>query len=1064
MHRCAFGASIIRPREEGSTVSLQTSAPLHEQRRPWWLALVLTLAGGWIVGPAGGARCAEKPASEAPLPFQVPAGFVAERVAGPPLVEYPMFACFDDRGRLYVVDSAGVNLLPEQLSKDPPHRIRLLEDTHGNGRFDRGTVFADRLTYPQGVLWHDGAVYAASPPSLWRFEDSKGAGVADKRRELVTGFTFTKWADDLHGPFLGPDGRIYWTSGRYPHEVRRLGGPVLVQGDGPRVLRCRPDGGEVEAFCSGIGNAVEVAFSPEGEPFAVGTFALQGAERDALMHCVFGGVYPIKDREVAKLAGIQHTGDPLPLLVHFGVVAPSGLVRYRSGAFGADYQDNLFSAQFGKRAIQRHVLERDGATFRARSTDFIVARIADFHPTDVLEDADGSLLIVDTGNWYSLCPSSKVGTTPVKGGIYRIRRQGAAAVTDPRGLALAWDRLKGPELARLLDDPRFAVRDRAVHQLAKQGKEALALLQEVLRTSGSVRARRNAVWTLAQIDGAEARAAVRLALADSDSSVRQTATCVAGLHRDAAALERLAELVVSKEPAIRREAATALGRTRRAAAVPALFNGLRAGGDRFLEHALIYALIDIADREATRKGLSDSSPVVRRGALIALDQMEGGQLTRELVIPLLNTSDPDLQQAALAVLTARPEWAKDAAGLLREWLAQAELPEDRQPILRGAVVAFCKDPAIQKLIAQALGQEKTPVATRLLLLEAIARTPLAKLPPAWVTALGQSLEDRDERVVRQAAATIRAAGITDADEALMRLARDPSRSADVRVAALAVAMPRLERIEPTLFTLLLSGLDKSKPPLARLAAAETLGNTRLDDAQLEALVKLMSGAGALELPHLLAPYEHARSGALGKKLVSALDRSPGLASLSPETLRRTFRAYPDEVRRAAEPLEKRLELDTEKQKTRLAELQPVLSGGDAPRGREVFFGRKASCTACHMVQGQGGRVGPDLSKIGSVRTPEDLLEAIVFPSATFARGYEPYIIATHAGQLYTGIITRETADAIYLITTERAEIRVPRSAIESVERGRVSIMPQGLDAQLSRQELSDLIAFLHALR
>jgi putative membrane-bound dehydrogenase-like protein len=1001
-----------------------------------------------------------QPADKQDLPFKVPDGFVAERVAGPPLVEYPMFACFDDRGRLYVVDSAGVNLLPEELAKNPPHRIRLLEDTAGDGKFDKSTVFADKLTYPQGVLWHDGAVYTSSPPSLWRLQDSKGTGVADRREELVTGFTFTKWADDLHGPFLGPDGRIYWTSGRYPHDVRRPGGGVVRKGNGPLLLRCRPDGGDIEAFCSGIGNPVEIAFTAEGEPFAAGTFAFRDNERDAIMHGVYGGVYPIKDRETSDLQGVKPTGDLLPLMVHWPVVAPSGLMRYRDAAFGKEYRDNLFSAQFAARAVQRHILERDGATFRSRNENFLVHRSNDFHPTDVLEDADGSLLVVDTGNWYNLCPSSQVGKAPVKGGIYRIRRKGAPRIDDPRGLDMAWADMAPRDLVRLLDDARFAVRDRAVARLAGLGKDALPMLRDVLDSGAAVRARRNAIWALARMDGKEAGAAVRAALADKELSVRLAAVNVVGLHRDADAVPRLTELVAGDAPPVRREAATALGRIHRATAVPALFQPLKTGGDPFIEHASIYALIEIADRAATLKGLGDPSPLVRRGALIALDQMDGGKLTRDLVTPLLNTSDPALQKTALAIITTRPGWAKETVGLLGKWLAHNGLTADREASLRGALLAFAGDPAVQDLVARTLHDDKTAVATRLLLLETMARAPLDKLPAAWIAGLGQSLKHRDESVVRQAVAAIRAAGMADFDEALLRLARDHTRAADVRVAALTAAAPRLAKVEPASFQFLVSRLDKDLPPLARLAAAEALGSVPLDDKQLEALTGELASAGALEMPHVLAAYERSRNPEVGKKLLAALDQAPGAQALSPDALRRTLRAYPPAVRQAAAPLLKRLAVDTEKQKARLAELAPVLSGGDAGRGRELFFGKKATCAACHTIGGEGGRVGPDLSKIAAVRTGPDLLEAIVFPSASFARGYEPYVIAARDGRLYTGIITRETADSIYLVTAERAEVRLARPAIESLERGRVSIMPQGLDAQLSRQELADLIAFL----
>jgi putative heme-binding domain-containing protein len=116
------------------------------------------------------------------------------------------------------------------------------------------------------------------------------------------------------------------------------------------------------------------------------------------------------------------------------------------------------------------------------------------------------------------------------------------------------------------------------------------------------------------------------------------------------------------------------------------------------------------------------------------------------------------------------------------------------------------------------------------------------------------------------------------------------------------------------------------------------------------------------------------------------------------------------------------------------------------------------------VQGQGGKIGPDLSKIGAIRTPGDLLEAVVLPSASFARGYEAYTVVTTDGQVHSGVILRETADALYLFNNARVEVRVERASIETLQQSPVSIMPQGMDEQLSRQDLADLIAFLQSLR
>src|SRR5262249_59105313 len=120
--------------------------------------------------------------------------------------------------------------------------------------------------------------------------------------------------------------------------------------------------------------------------------------------------------------------------------------------------------------------------------------------------------------------------------------------------------------------------------------------------------------------------------------------------------------------------------------------------------------------------------------------------------------------------------------------------------------------------------------------------------------------------------------------------------------------------------------------------------------------------------------------------------------------------------------------------------------------------------ACHTVAGVGGTIGPELSRISSIRTPRDLLESIVFPSASIVRGHEAYLVMTKAGRSYSGLLKQATADAVTLVTTERTEVRLPRADIEEIQPSRVSIMPQGLDTQLSKPELTDLIAYLASLK
>src|SRR6266571_9367262 len=115
-------------------------------------------------------------------------------------------------------------------------------------------------------------------------------------------------------------------------------------------------------------------------------------------------------------------------------ITPAGLARYRGATFGPQYQGNLFSAQFNPHRVQRHILHREGASFRTDDSDFLTSTDPDFHPTDVVEDADGSLLVFDTGAWFIHgCPISRVAKPEIKGSIYRIRRTGSREVADARG-------------------------------------------------------------------------------------------------------------------------------------------------------------------------------------------------------------------------------------------------------------------------------------------------------------------------------------------------------------------------------------------------------------------------------------------------------------------------------------------------------------------------------------------------------------------------------------------------------------------------------------------------------
>ncbi|MBI4603203.1 MAG: HEAT repeat domain-containing protein [Planctomycetes bacterium] len=1005
--------------------------------------------------------------------FRLPPGLAIEKVAGPPLVRYPLFACLDDRGRLYVAEGTGTNLPGPELVKLELGRIALLEDSDGDGRFESGGTFADKLVAPQGVLWHEGVVYVASHPSIWRLQDTDGDGRADRREELVGKFGFNGNGCDIHGPFLGPDGWLYWTDGRHGHTCKTAEGELL-EGLAARIWRCRPDGTGIERICGGgFDNPVELAFTESGE--LIGT--MDQGTGDALLHYVLGGVYPRDDQPC--LEELPKTGPLLGAVLTFSAALPvalCGLERIRSDRLGLGYQDTLLSTQFNVHRIQQHVLARDGATFRASSKDFLASSDYDLRLTDVLEDADGSLLAVDMGAWFNYgCPTAKIAKPEVKGSIYRIRRAAAPPLDDPWGRALPLGSMSSAELVRLLEDGRQKLRDRAGERLVALGAEAVEAVAAVLRRGGAetgdpvlgARLRRDAVWILSRIGTPEARKGVRGALSDWDPSVRGAAAHCAGLERDAEARTALASMAVAGEPPLRLRAAEALGRIGGAGAVPALLESLRRGAiDRFLEHALIYALIQIADREATLAALGERTPSVRRAGLIALDQMKGGGLRRELVAPLLDTDDPDLQAAALDVIGRNPAWSGEVLALAKGWLREPDLPASQRASLAGSLLALAGDAAIQELIAAALASPDTPRENRRLLLQVIARSRLDPIPARLLDAVARVLDGADRDLQREAVAAARARSLGAFDRQLAELSRQREAPAELRIAALECTGPRRERLDPEAFALLAAHLSEQSDPLLRVAAARTLGGSRLSREQLLGLAALAASAGPLTLPLLVPAFTGSSDPEVGRALVEALRTSPGADSLTPDELRGLLGRHSGEVHAAAEPLLARLAERERDQEAYLTDLvsRTLQAAGDPERGRQVFFSTKVGCYGCHRMEGKGGAVGPDLSQIGRIRDPRALLEAVVFPSSTIVPEYRTYTIVTRGGEVVHGMIVRDASDAVHLRTSQLAEIRIARTEIQAMEPSAVSIMPQGLEKTVTERELADLLEFLYGRR
>jgi len=298
----------------------------------------------------------------------VPDGFLVEQIAGQPLVDRPVSADFDERGRLYVTDSSGSNEPAKVQQEKRPHRIMRLEDTDGDGKFDQSTVFADKLMFPEGALWFKGSLYVAAPPEIWKFTDADDDGIAEQREVWFDGRTLTNCANDLHGPYLGPDGWIYWCKGAFAEQTYEQSGAATLKTRAAHIFRRRPEGGPIESVMTGgMDNPVELIFTPGGERIFTTTFLVHPRQgnRDGLLHAVYGGVYG-KDHGV--LDNHPRTGELMPVLSHHGASASCGLVRLDSDGLGSDYQDNVLETSFNKHTVTRHVFTKKGATFETETS------------------------------------------------------------------------------------------------------------------------------------------------------------------------------------------------------------------------------------------------------------------------------------------------------------------------------------------------------------------------------------------------------------------------------------------------------------------------------------------------------------------------------------------------------------------------------------------------------------------------------------------------------------------------------------------------------------------------
>jgi putative heme-binding domain-containing protein len=922
-----------------------------------------------------------------------------------------MFATLDDQRRLYVTESSGGDLYADLQRQVRDCRISVLEDRDQDGRYEIVRVFADKLTPSMGLAWRDGKLYAADPPDLVTLEDTDGDGRADKRNVVLTGFGHTD-NGSLHGLTFGPDGWLYLTMGNPDgYDLRGPDGSRAHGGVGA-LIRCRPDGSRVETVARGFENLVEIVFLPDAS--IIGTLNWyqlpDRGVRDALIQILEAGQFPL--HPVDSQPHLEFNA-VLPPLALFPAVAHSGLAIYRGAVFPPEMRDNLFSAEHNTRKIVRHRLTPKGSSYTVENYDFVTTDDPDVHFSDVLEDDEGGLLAVDTGSWYvQHCPTGRIRQAPARGGIYRV------------------------SFGR-----------------SRRGNEADSSTNRNVRLLTSA--------------ATPANSELRTALRGTNGGAVAAAARALGRKGEPNAAGQLSELLRSADPALRLAAAEALAHCGDRASVAGLLGALAGDTDEFLEHALTFALHRLSDREALLSALDQPSAKVQRAALLLLDQPPFQPAPQGAVVARLNAGDPRLQDTARWVLLRHPEWGEAGSALLRQLIALSNPSDADRAALGRFLPLFQTNAAVISAIAGSLkstNQEGTD-PQRMRLLEALTALDMRDAPKPLAEAILQLLR-QGSAAIRSPA--IRAAGalqIAGAEGPLDSISRDTAQPASLRTEALRELARRRRVLGNEEMDFLLGQLSATNASIARLAAAETITSAKLSPAQTVVFLKTIRGDAVISPASILAAVE--RHGLPGDSAVALLDYLAASFdagwTVSVDQLTKVQAAVPEAQRARAGVLLTRLAENIARQREKLAEFEPLLKGGDYVRGEKVFF-EKAQCLTCHQVWGNGGRVGPDLTSIGSIRAGRDILESLVLPSSTIAQGYETLNVTTKDGESYTGVRVGKSDDPLVLRVASGAEVTLHANQIARIDRDKLSLMPEGLVNTLTREELRDLLGYLQRLK
>ncbi len=982
------------------------------------------------------------------------------------------------------------------LFRKESERVRLLRDRDRDGRVDWSSVFADGFDeeadgVAAGVLVRGKEVYFTDMPHLWRLRDVDGDGRADQKEALSSGYGvhFNFVGHDLHGLRFGPDGRLYFSLGDRGLDVVTKEGRHLALPDTGAVLRCEPDGANLELFHTGLRNPQELAFNEQGDLFTCDNNSDSG-DRARLVQIVKGGATgwsvgwqwisspnargPWNSEKMWHPRNSEQPAWLLPCVTNL-VNGPSGLTRdpgrLLPGEFAGAFLVCDFEAQWDNTRVVAFDVAADGAGYRLAWEKPLIER--GIVATDCEFGADGCLYVTDWVEGWA---------QPKRGRVWRVFdpavRASKATAEVQRLLAQGLSGREERELQGLLGHSDARVRQEAQFALAARG--SVDALRTITRLTGGTRTRVHGVWALAQIArkggpaAAGAVAALLPLLNDSDAEVRAQVAKGLGEAKAVAAFAPLCALLADAAPRARFFAAQALGDLADGRAFEPLLTLAATNGDSdlLIRHAVVVALAACADATRLAPLSSHPSPAVRMAALLALRRHAAPELERFLADPerALVTEAVrvihDLPIASAlpqvaALLDARgvhelpilrravnAAWrlggTEQAARLAKAAAVREDLPEEIRAEALRALSDFDAPPARDRMLGvwRPCAPGRAPAAAAALAghVEALLASPVG------------SLAEEAARFLQREKLAIHADALTAL--ARRRAARSEARSAALDALA-ATAAPQLRDVVETLLA-----DDDSR---VRGAARKQLA--RLDPQQaLIVLIKALERGSIAEQQDAYSILGEMGDPRAAELLVQQLDAMLAGKLAAPVALdlleaARKKKAVAAVAARLAEHAARQPAGD------KLAAYLECASGGDAGRGRDLFFNRNdLQCVKCHKVGNEGaGEAGPDLAGIAARRDATYLLASIVDPNRDAAVGYNSTVFVMSDGQVVDGRVIGEDATHWRVATVDFRQLAVLKSGVQSRRIG-LSAMPAELATRMEPRDLRDLVAFLASLR